>query len=125
MERDGFACTCCQDSESMLNVHHKYYVWGKMPWEYPGEALTTLCGPCHEAESWAQADFKQNIHQLLQDGYTYEHLNQYISGLQGNTPDMDLVRIAAFCAQSSDVLNYAKERIDSNWNAFIESIPEQ
>jgi hypothetical protein len=31
-----------------LHVHHKYYQYGKLPWEYPDEALTTLCWNCHE-----------------------------------------------------------------------------
>lgn len=31
-----------------LHIHHKYYKLGKKPWEYPNEALTTLCFLCHE-----------------------------------------------------------------------------
>lgn len=31
-----------------LNVHHKYYVKGKSPWEYKDDALITLCGNCHK-----------------------------------------------------------------------------
>lgn len=31
-----------------LNVHHKYYVKGKSPWEYSDEALITLCEDCHK-----------------------------------------------------------------------------
>jgi hypothetical protein len=31
-----------------LHVHHKYYQSGLLPWEYPNEALTTLCFICHE-----------------------------------------------------------------------------
>jgi len=31
-----------------LHVHHKYYQVGKFAWEYPFEALTTLCWDCHE-----------------------------------------------------------------------------
>lgn len=34
----------CKD----LHVHHKYYQKGLLPWEYPNEALTTLCWHCHE-----------------------------------------------------------------------------
>lgn len=30
-----------------LNVHHKYYVNGKNPWEYDDDALITLCQDCH------------------------------------------------------------------------------
>lgn len=31
-----------------LNVHHTYYRIDKQPWEYPDEALQTLCRSCHE-----------------------------------------------------------------------------
>jgi len=31
-----------------LHCHHNYYVEGKLPWEYPLEAMTTLCEVCHE-----------------------------------------------------------------------------
>lgn len=30
-----------------LNVHHRYYVDGKNPWEYDNDALITLCQDCH------------------------------------------------------------------------------
>jgi hypothetical protein len=30
-----------------LEVHHKYYVHNKYPWQYPEEALVTLCNWCH------------------------------------------------------------------------------
>lgn len=30
-----------------LNIHHEYYIHGKKPWEYPNEALITLCANCH------------------------------------------------------------------------------
>lgn len=30
-----------------LNVHHKYYISGKSPWEYDDDALITLCEDCH------------------------------------------------------------------------------
>ena len=49
MQRDGFGCTFCGDEESTLNVHHHYYEKGMSPWEYPNEALTTLCEGCHRA----------------------------------------------------------------------------
>ena len=31
-----------------LHVHHTYYQLGKNPWEYPDDALITLCWYCHE-----------------------------------------------------------------------------
>ncbi|MBL6950694.1 MAG: hypothetical protein ISR57_08640 [Bacteroidales bacterium] len=31
-----------------IHIHHKYYQKGKMAWEYPNDALITLCWSCHE-----------------------------------------------------------------------------
>ena len=31
-----------------LNIHHKYYILGKKPWEYDNDALITLCPHCHQ-----------------------------------------------------------------------------
>lgn len=46
-QRDNFKCTKCRDTLSTLHVHHLYYKFGLNPWEYPDEALTTLCELCH------------------------------------------------------------------------------
>lgn len=31
-----------------LQIHHKYYQKGLLAWEYPNQALVTLCWDCHE-----------------------------------------------------------------------------
>lgn len=31
-----------------LHVHHKYYQEGRLAWQYPSDALVTLCWSCHE-----------------------------------------------------------------------------
>ena len=48
MERDRFSCSVCCEDKSMLSVHHRYYITGRMPWEYPDWALITLCESCHK-----------------------------------------------------------------------------
>ena len=48
MNRDSFACCDCGDENTTLNVHHRYYVTGRKPWEYPDWSFQTLCYPCHE-----------------------------------------------------------------------------
>jgi hypothetical protein len=30
-----------------LHVHHKYYIADRLPWDYPDEALITMCSKCH------------------------------------------------------------------------------
>ena len=47
--RDSSECRICGRtvSEVPLEVHHNFYVQGLDPWEYPDEALVTLCADCH------------------------------------------------------------------------------
>lgn len=45
-ERDKFTCQSCDRTDITLAVHHKYYKDCE-PWEYPNEALQTLCEVCH------------------------------------------------------------------------------
>lgn len=49
MSRDKFSCRKCgNEQKRTLHVHHYWYERGKKPWEYPDEALITLCDQCHE-----------------------------------------------------------------------------
>lgn len=43
-------CKVCGDATKPLNVHHKIYVRGRLPWEYSGDELDVLCEDCHAAE---------------------------------------------------------------------------
>ncbi len=46
-EKDFWECQMCGNKELTLNVHHRYYIPRKQPWEYPDEMLATLCENCH------------------------------------------------------------------------------
>lgn len=48
LERAGWACEWCGDGEMQLQVHHKKYFKGRMPWEYRDDQLIALCEACHE-----------------------------------------------------------------------------
>lgn len=48
--RDGWICARCHEADSFLHVHHKEYIAGRDPWDYPDELLETLCEKCHAAE---------------------------------------------------------------------------
>lgn len=48
LERDGFKCRWCYSEDKTLHVHHKYYISGREPWQYPPEAYLTLCLDCHD-----------------------------------------------------------------------------
>ena len=47
--RDGNKCVKC-GSKGPLQVHHLFYVKNKMPWDYPNDAMVTLCSVCHRKE---------------------------------------------------------------------------
>lgn len=52
LERDGYRCRYCSSTVG-LQVHHKYYsVYPNgvraYPWNYPDDALITLCDICHK-----------------------------------------------------------------------------
>jgi hypothetical protein len=47
MSRDDFSCAVCHNDSETLNVHHRWYVRGRKPWEYAPDALVTLCEECH------------------------------------------------------------------------------
>jgi len=49
IQLDSGQCRRC-NNEQFLHVHHKYYTKGLKPWEYPVEAVETLCRGCHAAE---------------------------------------------------------------------------
>jgi hypothetical protein len=53
LARDEWACRMCFDKDTTLHVHHRVYVKGAEPWDYPDENFLTLCKPCHEDETEA------------------------------------------------------------------------
>ena len=70
LERDGFTCRFCSATEETLHIHHLYYEWGKNPWEYPDDALLTLCEGCHDNESDRRAAESTLIAALRRRGYS-------------------------------------------------------
>jgi len=53
IELDGGVCVRCKRGPlqgAVLQVHHKEYLPGKLPWEYPYELCETLCKGCHAGE---------------------------------------------------------------------------
>jgi hypothetical protein len=53
LNRDDFTCQDCLRKDiggKNLQVHHNYYIFGKLPWEYNDDAYITLCRYCHMKE---------------------------------------------------------------------------
>ena len=75
--RDNFTCQVCgfssnddANSSKLLHVHHRYYIKGKDEvWDYPNEALITLCEDCHAKEHSFDGSLIQNaIQNALNSG---------------------------------------------------------
>ncbi len=70
MERDYWACCACgpKSENATLNVHHAYYEAGKAPWEYPEDALMTLCESCHTEYHRLQRKIQEAIAAIALEG---------------------------------------------------------
>src|SRR5688572_14467690 len=67
-------CQHCGEVGGTKNVHHKYYIKGREPWEYPNTALITLCEKCHiEEHMWKEA-YRGQFIEILDCGYCYKDL---------------------------------------------------
>lgn len=96
LKRDNGRCVYCyskfteleyQDyeykNEFKTEVHHKFYLPNCEPWEYPNEALISLCEICHEIEDIARekcfkylpANLKNDARQMLLNGKTNTEVN--------------------------------------------------
>lgn len=74
LERDKYTCQICYSVEKQLQVHHKYYLPDKEPWDYAEEVLVTLCVDCHKKEGIAVKRFREAIKELLEAGFTHAEL---------------------------------------------------
>lgn len=81
LNRDEFTCQKCGDKENTLHVHHRWYKFGKEPWEYPDEILITLCHNCHEEEEWSKNDQRLIKNAFLISGFYNTELEQLASDI--------------------------------------------
>ena len=47
MSERGSRCECCGGTD-ILQIHHTFYISGKMPWEYDINDMRVLCQKCHQ-----------------------------------------------------------------------------
>ena len=78
--RDEFACQICFDTESTLHVHHRYYESNKEPWEYPLEALVTLCEECHAGETENRSGEERALLRALRNHFFSAEINSLARG---------------------------------------------
>jgi hypothetical protein len=61
MDAAGFKCEACGAADRELNIHHRRYVKGRMPWEYGGRELVCLCDKCHELWHYLQGQIMLSV----------------------------------------------------------------
>lgn len=61
LSRDGWKCRHCGETTKTLAVHHKWYIHGREPWEYPDGVLVTLCEDCHDQEYHLRKDAEEKL----------------------------------------------------------------
>lgn len=69
LNRDEFTCKICQSTTKSLQIHHRHYVTGREPWDYPNELLVTLCYECHKKEEDLELTAKDAVNALHNFGY--------------------------------------------------------
>lgn len=69
LNRDEFDCKICKSTENNLQIHHRHYINGREPWDYPNELLVTLCYECHKKEEDLELSAKDAINALHFWGY--------------------------------------------------------
>lgn len=92
LERDKWTCQCCGDTETELQVHHKMYEKGKMPWEYNDDVLVSICSHCHSFLSYIlvyneEDNYKPTINEklpVIQKRYVDSQKTYYIEMLIDN-----------------------------------------
>lgn len=122
LERDNWTCQVCTETTKNLHIHHQYYLNNTLPWEYPNEALQTLCADCHEYETTA---INKATYQLLlllkQKGFCSLDFENLISFFEDK--DKDTIQNYIYHAFNSiEVIEKIKECHKEECKAFYETV---
>ncbi len=98
IELDGNTCSMCGrgENETILQVHHKRYISGRKPWEYPTSDCTVLCTGCHAAE-----------HGLIMPKFGWEYLGED-----------DLGELSGTCEKCGSSIRYVFIIHHENWGTL-------
>jgi hypothetical protein len=64
ISRSHGRCEECGGDGKRLEVHHCYYRYGRLPWQYPDGALLALCNDCHDRRGKAELRFRMFMTRL-------------------------------------------------------------
>jgi hypothetical protein len=81
MQRDEFRCQSCYDDKTTLHIHHRRYILGRAPWDYPDALLVTLCESCHEAEREMLESYCDDLVTMVKEKFFAEDIYTLTTGI--------------------------------------------
>lgn len=98
LERDLWCCQACYSPDKTLHVHHRYYLENKEPWEYPDEALVTLCEECHIEEGEDRRCEEQKLLRCLREKFLLHEIIELTAAIY-NMPILQAPELvmSAYC----------------------------
>lgn len=88
LSRDRNTCQMCGTQYRRLHVHHKGYLDGHLPWEYPSNMLITLCEDCHHYvhnnvpnKTFSNNSCGESVSLSIGDVYWHDHSDYENTGI--------------------------------------------
>lgn len=111
MQRDDFQCQGCGERDVTLNVHHKYYTYGKSPWEYSDACYITYCEDCHAAQASAKESRLMLNEVIKTKGFSGGDYRELAQALQNCQEDASIITVVlAFVLSNQEAFNAAFDR---------------
>ena len=122
LNRDNRVCFYNKTHTGVMQVHHVYYLPNTDPWDYPDNALKTVCKVCNYNERFWQNEFRSIIKDLVSEyGYSYEQLFGYLIGLRAPLSINNELRceLGGLAAGREETLEFTRNHINTLLGADI------
>jgi hypothetical protein len=103
LSRDNFQCVKCDAASKTLHVHHRFYLSGRLPWDYPDNVLVSLCETCHKEEEGCKDVVNDFARSLQSWGYFNTDIRDLANDLI--TEKMNLLKQATDAKQNAKGLD--------------------
>lgn len=114
--RDNRLCFYDKTHTGVMQVHHVYYIPNTDPWDYPDDALKTVCRTCNYNERFWKIEVNSILRELTsKQGYSYDQLYSYLSGLVGLLSINNELRceLGGLSAGREDTLEFTRNYINN------------
>ena len=104
-------CAKCGKTGRRFAVHHRYYEYGRLPWDYPDEAFIVVCnGGCHREADEDREEEETDARNYKQFGWQWE-----LGKKQQKPREKELRRLAKYEAEFKAWL-IRHEILQEPWN---------